>query len=119
MTPGYDAPPQRRTILLKPTLRGRSCAATGKVEVHEEDGWQCLIVSIQVDLADGTQLAVLLNHQPAGSVVVSDREAAWEMAASESGGMAGGLPSVDEVKTVMVATYDGTAVLTGTLPPGS
>ena len=108
--------PNRRSIHLTPTTSGRGLSATGSVKTCEESGWQYLHLAVRIDLRDGTPLAVLLNHEPIGSILVSGREAELEIGVSESETALHSLLAVRGAKTVMVATLDGTAVLTGAFP---
>ncbi|HEY3441469.1 MAG TPA: hypothetical protein VGK29_11980 [Paludibaculum sp.] len=91
-------------------------SATGKVETCEDSGWQCLLLAVRADVSDGTPLAVLLNHKPAGSIVVSSQEAELALGVTERESLPYGLPAVSGIRTVMVVTVDGTAVLTGAFP---
>ena len=108
-----SASARRRTIELTPTPSGKAMSATGNVQICEDAGWQCLTLAVRADVSDGTALAVLLNHRPAGSIVVSNQEAELALGVTESESLPYGLPPVSGIRTVMVATIDGTAVLTG------
>ena len=115
--PGKEgARPRRRAMELTATPCGKAISATGKVETCEDSGWQCLLLAVRADVSDGTPLAVLLNHKPAGSIVVSSQEAELALGVTEQETLPYGLPAVSGVRTVMVATADGTAVLTGAFP---
>ena len=109
----------RRSIRLTPTESGQALSAAGKVETCEESGWQRILIEVTAGVADGTPLMVLLNHLPAGSMVVSGGEADFELGVTGNEALPNGLPSVTEIKTVMVATRDGTGVLTGSFSGGN
>lgn len=98
------------------TRSGQAISAAGEVELREEPDWQSLRLAVRVDVLDGALLAVLLNHSPAGSIVVLGRESELALGANEREALAGGIPSVRGIPTVMVATLDRTAVLTGAFP---
>ncbi|MGJ5814826.1 hypothetical protein [Paludibaculum fermentans] len=106
----------RRSIHLTPTRSGRGLSAAGKVKTFEDAGWRYLHLAVRIDLHDGTPLAVLVNHEAVGSILVSGCEAELEIGVSESESALHSLLAMRGIKTGMVATLDGTAVLTGAFP---
>jgi hypothetical protein len=108
-----DQAPVRRVIRLTPTPTGRAVLATGKLETCEDAGWQCAILTLHVQLSDGTALTVFLNHEPAGSTLVAGCAAEWTLGVTETDELPNGLAAVSGIRTVMVTTPDGVAVLTG------
>ena len=107
---------RRRSIRLIPTRAGLGVSAGGNVEICQDSGWQCLLLAMRADLPDATTLMVRLNHEPVGSILLSGREAEFELGVSESEALPYGLQAVSDIRTVMVATLDGTALLTGAFP---